>query len=61
AFLLYRSGTENGIEAAKASLDQVNASDFNFASDYQVQPYNYHEVEAWVQFTQEVNDTSNFT
>ncbi|WP_434763481.1 hypothetical protein [Vibrio fortis] len=62
AFLLYRSGTENGIEAAKASLDQVNSSQFNFATDYKTQPYNYEEVEAWVQaFTQEVNDTSNFT
>jgi hypothetical protein len=62
AFLLYRSGTENGIEAAKASLDKVNSSQFNFATDYKTQPYNYEEVEAWVQaFTQEVNDTSNFT
>ncbi len=62
AFLLYRSGTENGIEAAKASLDKVNSSQFNFATDYKTQPYDYDEVEAWVQaFTKEVNDTSNFT
>lgn len=61
-FLLYRSGTENGIEAAKASLDKVNTSQFNFATDYKTQPYDYDEVEAWVQaFTKEVNDTSNFT
>ena len=62
AFLLYRSGTENGIEAAKASLDKVNSSQFNFATDYKTQPYDYDEVEAWVQaFTKEVNDISNFT
>ena len=41
AFLLYRSGTENGIEAAKASLDKVNSSQFNFATDYKTQPYDY--------------------
>lgn len=62
AFLIYRSGTENGIEAAKASLDAVNVADFNFATDYQTQPYNYEEVEQWVkQYTQEVNSMTNFT
>ncbi len=62
AFLIYRSGTENGIEAAKASLDAVKVSDFNFATDYQTQPYNYEEVEQWVkQYTQEVNSMTNFT
>ncbi|MGF1751743.1 MULTISPECIES: hypothetical protein [Vibrio] len=62
AFVLYRSGTENGIAEAKAELDKIDTSDFNFATDYQVQPYNYDDVEAWVQkYTREVNDMTNFT
>ncbi|MCL9775644.1 DUF1214 domain-containing protein [Vibrio methylphosphonaticus] len=62
AFVLYRSGTENGIAEAKAELDKVDTSDFNFATDYQVQPYNYDDVEVWVKkYTQEVNNMQNFT
>lgn len=62
AFFIYRSGTENGIEAARAELEKVDVSKFNFAVDYQVQPYNYEEVEAWVKkYTEEVNNLSKFT
>ena len=62
AFLIYRSGTENGIDAAVAGLEKVNTADFNFGTDYQVQPYNYDEVEQWVQkYTTEVNNMSKFT
>ncbi|WP_028772752.1 DUF1214 domain-containing protein [Shewanella waksmanii] len=62
AFLIYRSGTEHGIAAAKAVLDTVDDTDFNFATDYQVQPYNYQEVEKWVsKYTAEVNSKENFT
>lgn len=62
AFLIYRSGTENGIENAVAQLDKVDVSDFNFATDYKVQPYDYSEVEQWVKkYTTEVNNMSKFT
>ena len=62
AFLIYRSGTEGGIENAVAQLNKVDVNDFNFGTDYQVQPYNYDEVEAWVKkYTQEVNSMSKFT
>lgn len=62
AFILYRSGTENGIDSALEQLNKVNDADFNFATDYQIQPYNYEEVEAWVkQYTDEVNNMDKFT
>lgn len=62
AFLIYRSGTEGGIKNAVAQLDKVDVDDFNFADNYQVQPYDYEEVEAWVQkYTQEVNSMDKFT
>ncbi|MDN2481257.1 DUF1254 domain-containing protein [Vibrio agarivorans] len=62
AFLIYRSGTEHGIDAAKTNLDKVNINDFNFATNYQVQPYDYESVEQWVKkYTQEVNSMDKFT
>jgi hypothetical protein len=62
AFLIYRSGTEKGIENSITQLDKVNVQDFNFATDYQVQPYDYEEVEQWVKkYTSEVNDMDRFT
>lgn len=62
AFLIYRSGTENGIEAAVAELDKVDTTQFNMAVDYQVQPYDYDEVEAWVKkYTEQVNSMTKFT
>jgi len=62
AFLIYRSGTEKSIEFAKSSLDMVEVTDFNFATDYKIQPYDYEEVEVWVKkYTEEVNSMDNFT
>ena len=62
AFLIYRSGTEKGIEYAKESLNRVDTNDFNFATDYKVRPYDYDEVEKWVKkFTEEVNGMEKFT
>jgi hypothetical protein len=62
AFIIYRSGTENGIDNAASQLDLVNVQDFNFAVDYEVQPYDYEDVEAWVKkYTQEVNGMEKFT
>jgi len=62
AFLIYRSGTEKGIKNAVKNLDKVDVSDFNFATDYKVQPYDYDEVERWVKkYTQEVNNMDSFT
>lgn len=62
AMLIYRSGTENSIKNAKDNLDKVEVTDLNFASNYQIQPYDYEEVEEWVKkYTQEVNSMDNFT
>ncbi|MFD2167598.1 hypothetical protein ACFSJY_15210 [Thalassotalea euphylliae] len=62
AMFIYRSGTEKGIENAKAELDKVDVTQLNFAVDYEVQPYNYDEVEKWVKkYTQEVNSMTKFT
>ncbi|SMF46773.1 hypothetical protein SAMN02745866_02994 [Alteromonadaceae bacterium Bs31] len=62
AFLIYRSGTEKGIKYAKASLDMVDTTVFNFATQYEVQPYDYEEVEKWVKkYTEEVNSMDSFT
>ncbi|MGV2987639.1 DUF1254 domain-containing protein [Vibrio sp. E150_011] len=62
AFVIYRSGTENGIDNAVKQLDKVNVDEFNFATDYQTQPYNYDDVEAWVKkYTAEVNSMERFT
>lgn len=62
ALLIYRSGNENSIDNAKGNLDKVNVEKFNFAINYQVQPYDYTEVERWVRkYTEEVNSTDDFT
>ncbi|TRX56513.1 DUF1214 domain-containing protein [Thalassomonas sp. M1454] len=62
AFLIYRSGTEKGIPTAVAGLEKVDVKEFNFGTDYKVQPYNYDEVEQWVKkYTTEVNNMSKFT
>ncbi|PSW20749.1 DUF1214 domain-containing protein [Photobacterium sanctipauli] len=62
AFVMYRSGTENGIDDATAALDQVDTASLNFATDYQIQPYDYNEVENWVNaYTKEVNQMDKFT
>ncbi|KZY62219.1 hypothetical protein A3742_11205 [Oleiphilus sp. HI0071] len=62
AMLIYRSGTENGIDFSKEMLEKVDPSDLNFATDYKIQPYDYEEVETWVKkYTAEVNSMDNFT
>jgi hypothetical protein len=62
AMLIYRSGTEKGIDHAKASLAAVNVQDMNLASSYEIQPYDYDEVEVWVRrYTEEVNNMESFT
>lgn len=62
ALLIYRSGTEDGIDNAVKQLNAVNVKDFNIASDYQTQPYDYDEVESWVKkYTNEVNSMDKFT
>ncbi|CAM2894645.1 DUF1254 domain-containing protein [Vibrio rarus] len=49
AFLIYRSGLENGIEQARESLHSVDVSLFDFATDYVLPKYNFEEVdkEVW--------------
>lgn len=62
AFLIYRSGTEKGIENSKQNLDKVDVTDFNFTDHYKIQPYDYEEVERWVKkYTAEVNSMESFT
>ena len=62
AMLIYRSGTEKGIDHAKTSLAKVNVQDIDFATSYQIQPYDYDEVEDWVKrYTEEVNSMESFT
>ena len=62
AMLIFRSGTEKGIDYARSSLAKVNVQDMNFATRYRVPPYNYGEVEAWVKrYTEEVNSMESFT
>ncbi|WNC73868.1 DUF1254 domain-containing protein [Thalassotalea psychrophila] len=47
AFLIYRTGVEKGIEAARAAQDKISDDTFKF-NTYSVQNYNYDEVEEWV-------------
>ncbi len=46
AFLIYRSGTEKGLDAARAAQDKIDDSSFRFGT-YQIRNYDYAEVEAW--------------
>lgn len=48
AFLIYRSGMEKGIEAAKAAQDLIPDDTFKFDT-YETQPYDYDEVQKWVE------------
>lgn len=62
AMLIYRSGTEKSIDDARSNLAKVNVQDMNFATSYQIQPYDYDEVEKWVKrYTAEVNSMESFT
>ena len=45
AFLIYRSGVENGLEKSREGLAKVDTSQFNFAVDYQLPNYDFQAVE----------------
>lgn len=46
AFLIYRSGTEKGLDASLAAQDQIDPSSLNFG-DYVLPKYDFDEVEEW--------------
>lgn len=46
ALLIYRTGTEKGLDAARRAQDEIKADTFKFGT-YQIQDYNYEEVEEW--------------
>lgn len=46
AFLIYRTGTEKGLDASRAAQDKIQDHSFKFGT-YQVQNYDFEEVEAW--------------
>ena len=46
AFLIYRTGTEYGLEAARSAQDTIKGDTFTFGT-YQVPNYNFDEVEKW--------------
>jgi len=48
AFLIYRSGTEKGLDAARAAQSLIPDDSFTFRT-YEVKPYDYEELEAWVE------------
>jgi len=46
AFLIYRTGTEKGLDAARSAQDKISDDMFKFGT-YKVQNYDYKEVEEW--------------
>jgi hypothetical protein len=46
AFLIYRTGTEKGLEAARREQDKIQDTTFNYRT-YKVPNYNFDEVEEW--------------
>ena len=48
AFLIYRSGMEKGIEAARRAQDLIPDASFRFGT-YKVKPFDYDEVQVWVE------------
>jgi len=48
AFLIYRSGMERGIEAAREAQDLIPDDTFKFGT-YAIKPYDYEEVQEWVE------------
>lgn len=46
AFLIYRTGTEKGLDAARQAQDRIDSGSLNFGS-YQLPNYDFDEVEAW--------------
>ncbi|MCW8852179.1 MAG: DUF1254 domain-containing protein [Gammaproteobacteria bacterium] len=45
-FLIYRTGTEKGLDAARKVQDKIKDDSFKFGT-YEIQNYDYHEVEEW--------------
>ena len=53
AFLVYRTGTEKGLEVASRAQDRIKSGMFKFGT-YKLQNYNFVEVEEWTsRFTAE--------
>lgn len=46
AFLIYRTGTEQGLEASRLAQDQISSDSLNFG-DYELPNYDFEEVEEW--------------
>ena len=46
AFLIFRTGTEKGLEAARRAQDKIVSDSFKFGT-YKIPNYNYDDVEAW--------------
>jgi hypothetical protein len=56
AFLIYRSGMEKGMEAAKAAQKLIPDDTFIFGT-YEVKPYDYEQVQTWVErYREETRD-----
>lgn len=45
-FLIYRTGTENGLDASRAAQDRINSDPLNFGA-YALPNYDFDEVEEW--------------
>ena len=46
AFLIYRTGTDKGLDAARSAQDKIKDDMFKFGT-YKIQNYDYEEVEEW--------------
>ena len=46
AYLIYRTGLENGLDASRQAQDKINVDRFNFGT-YELPNYDFEEVEAW--------------
>ncbi len=46
AYLIYRTGTEKGLDASRQAQDKINVDRFNFGT-YVLPNYDFEEVEAW--------------
>ncbi len=46
AYLIYRTGLENGLDTSRQAQDKINVDRFNFGA-YELPNYDFEEVEAW--------------
>jgi hypothetical protein len=46
AFIIYRSGTEKGLDATRRAQDKINGDTFSYGT-YEVLNYDFDEVEEW--------------